>query len=123
MEISTRDSVSGLAVGTRAVFHCAHIRTAMSHVQGTTFGCSEGSELDRLGKDVVAMRDKLKKVSWCDAQRVNISPVVISMRMQQILFHDVIVRRPSTTLTSWARADLVKSGHAQLPLDPRSCNA
>ena len=35
-----------------AVFHYAHLRTTMSHVQGTTFGRSEGSELDRLGKDV-----------------------------------------------------------------------
>ena len=60
-----------------AVFHYAHLRTTMSHVQGTTFGRSEGSELDRLGKDVVAMREKLKEVSWCasrDAQRVNITP-------------------------------------------------
>ena len=62
-----------------AVFHCAHIRTTMSHVQETTFGRLEGGELDRLGKDVVAMREKLivKEVSGCasrDAQCVNISP-------------------------------------------------
>ena len=58
VEISARDSVSGLAVGIRCISLCA----TMSHVQGTTFGRLEGSELDRLGKDVVAMRDKLKTV-------------------------------------------------------------
>ena len=75
-----RDSVSGQEAATRCISLCACTHTTMSHVQGTTFGRSEGIELDWLGKDVVAMREKLKEVSWCasrDAQRVNISPEVL----------------------------------------------
>ena len=74
----------------------------MSHVEGTTFGRLEGGELDRLGKDVVAMREKLivKEVSGCasrDAQRVNISPAKcfslydFNAHAVQTFFHDVIL--------------------------------
>ena len=81
----------------------------MSHVEGTTFGRLVGGELDRLGKDVVAMREKLivKEVSGCasrDAQRVNISPAKCFSLYDFNAHADFIPRCYFTT--SWAWPDL-----------------